>query len=661
MTRKRARMSSSPTIAHALTGNHGSGLQSRGTGCAPALACLLIAFTAVGCKGRSSTDTSASDPHSEAPSAGPNDRSKPTKPAPAPRHREPSEDLNLDPSLDNEKFRTHMVSYVRQVAERSPSAQCPMTLDAKTSWKVVVSAYRQGQKIAKNKAADTNLCAALKTAAEGLVNPTGSEPAGLAGIDLKTVRFRVDLPDRKYSTIEFKDRGLELVHGLVPVRTLDASLLKKRIAEGKEYLFRVIETVNRSEGPTSKAAGKAVGVHKYYYARDDRFEPKLHTIYTASLLFTLLKLRAIDDDPRIDGYLTEGARFLLSMQKMDEGKPGYGGFYYSFDTDKKASEQRLVVGTTSKTIFTLLWLTEVTGDEQYRRAAIRAADWLLTMVKPDGMVRSLIKQKPDGSWVALKKRSLLYSGQVLSALSRTYRATGEGRYIEAADSIAKRIVKDIEKDGCYLGDDYRSPNPISSSWVVLSMFDFYLATDSTMAEKVVTRCSADLSRRQLRNRRDIYRHGRWRGAFSSSGNGWLNEVLSELYLHCVANKRPKCEIYEQPIIEVTRLLMQYTYGPENDFIVKNPAMAHGGVFWNVNDRYVRTDAVCHAMNAYINMLPHIDKIGTDPRNKPDGAAAGTVITIPERPLAKRLRKRGKKRRPEPPEAPPESPDGAMEP
>ena len=32
------------------------------------------------------------------------------------------------------------------------------------------------------------------------------------------------------------------------------------------------------------------GVHKYYYAEKDEFEPRIHTIYTASTVFTLLNV-----------------------------------------------------------------------------------------------------------------------------------------------------------------------------------------------------------------------------------------------------------------------------------------------------------------------------------------------------------------------------------
>jgi hypothetical protein len=57
-------------------------------------------------------------------------------------------------------------------------------------------------------------------------------------------------------------------------------------------------------------------------------------------------------------------------------------------------------------------------------------------------------------------------------------------------------------------------------------------------------------------------------------------------------------------------------------VVKNPNMAIGGVFWNVAERYVRTDSVCHAMNAYVHIIGYLDE--------------GPLVEVPEPPLAERL-------------------------
>jgi hypothetical protein len=138
----------------------------------------------------------------------------------------------------------------------------------------------------------------------------------------------------------------------------------------------------------------------------------------------------------------------------------------------------------------------------------------------------------------------------------------------------------------------------------------------------VFRCADDLLGRQIRNSKDVYRYGRWHESLSSSGAGWMAEVFSELYQYCVSQDMDGCKRFEDSIVKVLRLLMQYTYSPQNAFVAKNPEMAIGGVFWNVGERYVRTDAVCHAMNAYMAMV--------------DRLAPGPLLEIPEPPLLTRL-------------------------
>jgi hypothetical protein len=511
-------------------------------------------------------------------------------------------------SLDNAAFRDRVVGFVREVSAGGASVTCSLPLSLATPLQVTVWMFQGGATVGRGQSAAGSLCVALKDATRRAIAAAGADRERLA-----QVRFAVELPERDYALIEHEGKGVELSHGLVPVRTLDKAMLRRRIDEGKAYLLRVIDF-----GPGSRLGG----VHKYYHAPGDTFEDRLHTIYTASTIFTLIKLHAHDKDEGLRKAIDHASKFLLSMQSREPGQRSHGGFHYSFDLQQQKPERKFVVGTTSKSIFTLIELHALTSDEKYLDAARLAADWLLTMLQPDGRVNSYLLQKPDGSWVVSRKESMLYTGQVLSALSRTYRATGDKQYLGAASRIAEYLTSKIAGDGCYLGDDYRKPNPISSSWAILSLLDFVKASDAPEVEALVFRCAKELLGRQIRDAGDVYRYGRWRGSLSSSGNGWLAEVMSEVYLHCEKTGKSGCAKYEEAIVEVMRLLMQYTYAPENAFVVKNPERAIGGVFWNVRDRYVRTDSVCHAMNAYVYMIDHLDD--------------GVLVEVPEPPLAERL-------------------------
>ena len=155
------------------------------------------------------------------------------------------------------------------------------------------------------------------------------------------------------------------------------------------------------------------------------------------------------------------------------------------------------------------------------------------------------------------------------------------------------------------------------------MLDFDRATPDGRFERTVFRCADDLLARQDRRTDDAYRSGRFRGALSSSGNGWIAEVMSEVYLHCRRKSGPGCDRYKDSVVATARVLMQHTYTRANAFMVKNPEASDGGVFWSSPDRWVRTDAVCHATNAYLGVVDHL--------------GAGALLSIPERPLAERLR------------------------
>jgi hypothetical protein len=221
---------------------------------------------------------------------------------------------------------------------------------------------------------------------------------------------------------------------------------------------------------------------------------------------------------------------------------------------------------------------------------------------------------------------VLYTGQTLSALSRMHEATAEPRYLDAAARTAGHLLAKLDAEGCYVGDDYRSRNPVSSSWAILSLFDFARASgDATVRAKVLT-CTDELLERQIDAPEQVYSHGRWSASLSSSGNGWLAEVLATLYLDCAnsneASDIERCSRYRHAVLLLLRLLMQYTHGPDNSFAAQNPGMARGGLFWNTLDRDVRTDSVCHAMNAQVFMLDHL----------PDGV----LVELPEPPLQARL-------------------------
>jgi len=506
---------------------------------------------------------------------------------------------------DNAAFRDRVVSFARHVAAGEAEVRCELSLASKRAFVAHVWAFEKGQVIGAGEGKSEKLCAALEDATRRAVAATGGDKDAFA-----RARLVIELPEHFEAMTEYEGRGVELTHGLVPVRSFDAKLLDKRIAESSAYLMRVID-------PEKK------GVHKYYHAPEDVFERKLHTIYTASTALTLLRLNGAKKDDKLVAKAEELTTFMLSMQSHDEANHTDGGFFYSFDLETGKHDDKLVVGTTSKSIFTLVELHAATGKKKYLDDAKTAANWLITMQRPDGTVRSYLEVHEGGKPTVSKKESMLYTGQVLSALSRVARATKDTKYLDAAAPTAAYLLARATRDKtCWLGDEYRKPNPISTSWVILSLLDFVRATGDEETERGMFRCADSLLGRQWRAPEDAYRHGRFRGSLSSSGSGWLAEVYSEVFMHCKEKGRKDCDKYKDVVLLAIRQALMHTYTPENDFVVKNPAIADGGIFWSRQDRYVRTDAVCHGLNAYVAIRPHVGD--------------GVLFELPERPLAEQM-------------------------
>jgi hypothetical protein len=504
-------------------------------------------------------------------------------------------------SGQNQAFRDKVVHFVRAIVEGATDVPCSKDLATKGGWNVGIDVWYGGEKIGTGIAHHRALHSALQNAAILAISKSG-----LSATRLKEARLVIRFPDRKYAIMEYKGGGLELVGDLVAVRRIDKRLLREKILQAKEYLLRVIDEESH-------------GVHKYYYAETDTFEPKVYTIYTSSLVFTLLKIYKIDADPQVLKQISRCADYILSMQSEDLRAPrSYGAFHYSYDIETKTPDRLYVAGTTSKTIFTLLELHRFTGDPRYLESAKLAAQWLLTMQRPDGTVTSSLRQDKNGRSHFSREFSFLYTGQVLSALSRMYLATGESRYVQAAGKIAWNIKARLPANGGYVGDDYRKPNPVSSSWAVMSLLDFYRASGDAHFGDILFTYSKALMRRQIQKADDIGSYGRWEGSTTSSGNGWLNEVMSELYLCCRHRGIKNCDKYKDTMVKAGRWIIQHVCSEENLYQVKNPGTARGGIFWSAKDRYVRTDSVCHCVNAFINMLNQLEE--------------PVLINVPEKPV-----------------------------
>ena len=515
-------------------------------------------------------------------------------------------------NLNNSLFRNMIIANVENAAgistvlstyNISKLDKCLENHYQQSAWTMRLSCYQKGKVVGSSKTVGKSID---KVIAQTVEDIKGQD------VDVKNCQFKCDFsyyPDRHYSFIDYKQQGLELAGNRVAVRRVTVDLLEKQIKDSIGYLRMV-------QHP------KLNGFFKFYDAGKDKHEPRLRTIYSSSSLYTYMLAQKRFPDLKLEQHFKPIAQFILSQQIKDG--PEKGAYYYSYELKEQKPKQRIVVGTASKTIFTLLELNKYFPKEpQYLQSAVAAGDWLVKQTGDDGRVTSFKVYKGD-KWVANNKQSLLYSGQVLSALSRLYLVVPNQDYFNKAQNIAKRFLQEIQTSDSLLGDEYRPANLISTSWVMRSLMDFYMAQQTSSAQQetkvenkylqAIQKLAKDINKLQIKNLQDISYAGKFSDSMTASGNGWLNEVFGDYYHFCKQNHLENCDDILQASILSTRYLLQNAYRRDNSYNIANPQFALGAFALRYSSHMVRTDSVCHGVNSFIyllNNLPPHDEVLLD--------------------------------------------------
>lgn len=512
----------------------------------------------------------------------------------------------------NTTFRKEIIALIKASSKNQLAPQEPFLTRIsqewqnnyfKTAWSVTLMLYCSGRLEGQGHAQGDNIITVIQKATQQTLARVSATQ------NLSACRFKVMFdyyPAQLYSFVQYQDAGLEVIGNILPLRQLNVSLIQEQIKSSTDYLLRNLQ-------------GPIYGMPKFYDPRHHKPEPVLRTIYTASTLFTFLQLLAQEKNPALEKRLQPAAAFLLSQQALKG--PAAGSFDFGFDTQTQKKIEYYLVGTTSKTIFTLLLLQDYfKNNPAYGQAAQKAGQWLVKMVQKDGKVISGIKIA-GSKVVANAKFSLLYSGQTLSALSRLYKKYPNPAFYQAASRIANNFARLVAKQGPFLGDEYRVANSVSTSWVMLGLIDYAQINPSPMYKNLIQRLGKRLLQQQNQNPNDLYNYGRFLDLISTSGSGWINEVFGIYYPWCKKERLEHCENYKQAKILISRWLIQNAYTPQNTYAIPHPAIIMGGFRFSFDNPKVRTDAVCHGINGLLSLM----RILGDKKNS-------VLLTIPERPL-----------------------------
>jgi len=489
------------------------------------------------------------------------------------------------PPTTRQEIRQTILDYVSSLVTKTP-ARADWLPETKERWKVVIKAYELGESQWQSELNSTE----PESLKEVLKQAVNQHTGGVEGSE-KHARLWISVAKENGDQLIIVDNRGRALEGagdaFVAIRELDKKLIAQKIEDSRRYLLDAMDP-------------KTFGFHKLYNSRTDTFEDRVRTIYSASSLWSLMKINDLKKDREIESRIRKIADFLLSMQVDSDSLRG--AFYYSLDHGKKRPS--FTVGTASKTIFTLLDLHRRFKEPRYLNAAREAGDWLLRTQREDGTVVETFEMH-GGKVTHGNKFSWLYHCQVLSALSRLYGVTGEPGYLQGAEKIERLLVTRAAEQHFFLKDEYRPVvDPVPTAWGVMSLLDYIKVTHDTGALVVLWQLADELMHRQQQDPADIWDYGRFAEDTFASSNGWINEVFSEVYLYGNGNGWDPAQLtrVRQSLLLVTRWLIQNTYSSENTYNVKNPSRAMGGLPRNFALKEVRTDAVCHGVNGYLNMF-----------------------------------------------------------
>ncbi len=136
---------------------------------------------------------------------------------------------------------------------------------------------------------------------------------------------------------------------------------------------------------------------------------------------------ATGDQQYLDGA-HRGGRFLVEQQRADGAWAGVATYQGIPHTYK------------SRVSWALLRLAEASGEDQFRAAAIRNLDWVLSAQRPNGWFEHC-EFKPG---TLPNTHGIAYT---LRGLVESYALLGDERYLEAARLTSRRLIDELERRG----------------------------------------------------------------------------------------------------------------------------------------------------------------------------------------------------------------------
>jgi len=395
--------------------------------------------------------------------------------------------------------------------------------------------------------------------------------------DMRLYRFRSDA----HVESPAHDGALPVFRGMVaPPPKATPELLLRAVRAGADYLVRVV-------GPD--------GRYEYLYRPlEERRDNGYGWLRHAGTTYALLEAYGQFGTP---AYRAAAERALNLLKSRVRNDPASGGGYVVDGNDEEQQKS----GGAGLAMLAFAEHAAVTGDRSNLETMRSLGRFILAQQQDDGHFRNNADVERE-TGQKLNREPTYYQGEATLALLRLYALDPQQRYVDAARRSADWVihVRDAYVSEDNLGHDH---------WICYALNELSrVAPDPAYIEHAQKIARAIIGKQRGSDAAEPDLVGTyWFGGEMGNISATRVEAFdSNVVLARFAGKPDEWLL--QPATKTAAWMLGQQFDAENDYWLKNPQKAEGGVRESLLVSDVRIDTVQHSMSAWL----HLARILSDP-------------------------------------------------
>jgi hypothetical protein len=395
--------------------------------------------------------------------------------------------------------------------------------------------------------------------------------------DMRVYRFRTDAHVESAA----HDTVLPVFRGMVaPPLRATPDLLLRAVRAGADYLARVT-------GPD--------GRYEYLYRPlEERWDTGYGWLRHAGTTFALFEAYGQFGTP---AYRAAAERALALLKSRVRQDPASGGAYLVDGNDEEQQKS----GGAGLAMLAFAEHAAVTGDRSNLETMRALARFILAQQQEDGHFRNNADVERE-TGKKLNREPTYYQGEATLALLRLYALDPQQRYVDAARRSADWVIR--VRDASASED-----NQSHDHWICYALNELYrVAPDPAYVEHAhkIARAIEGNLRGSDAAEPDLVGTYWFGGEMSNIASTRVEALAANVVLSRFAGKPDDWLL--QPAMKSATWMLGQQFDAENDYWLKKPQKAEGGVRESLLVSDVRIDTVQHAMMAWL----HLARILSDP-------------------------------------------------